>query len=131
MIWLKYLYFLVSVSCNESQFGECNQPHSKTICSATDCNVFHIFFFESCDFIAKHRFKLVFVFKSLEIKWSDDDSDRMLYVSFRNESERDAFYDQTIQQSCVKITQTEPESMTLKWQNGIISNYDYLLYLNR
>lgn len=36
-----------------------------------------------------------------------------------------------MQLNCVKITQTEPESMTLKWQNGIISNYDYLLYLNR
>lgn len=52
-------------------------------------------------------------------------------MSFRNQSERDEFYEQTMQQNCVKITQTEPESMTLKWQNGIISNYDYLLYLNR
>lgn len=55
----------------------------------------------------------------------------MIYVSFRNQSERDEFYEQTMQLNCVKITQTEPESMTLKWQNGIISNYDYLLYLNR
>lgn len=69
--------------------------------------------------------------QGLEIKWCENDSERMLYVSFRNQSERDEFYDQTIQQSCVKITHTEPESMTLKWQSGVISNYDYLLYLNR
>lgn len=36
-----------------------------------------------------------------------------------------------MQQESVKINQAEPKSMTLKWQNGIISNYDYLLYLNR
>lgn len=72
-----------------------------------------------------------YLLKGLEIKWTENDSERMLYVSFRNKSERDEFYEQTISQSCVKITYTEPESMTLKWQNGIISNYDYLLYLNR
>lgn len=45
--------------------------------------------------------------------------------------ERDDFYDQIMQQERIAIRDTEPESMTLKWQNGIISNYDYLLYLNR
>lgn len=55
----------------------------------------------------------------------------MLYVSFRNQMERDEFYDKTLEQDRVKLTYTEPESMTLKWQNGIISNYEYLLYLNR
>lgn len=34
-------------------------------------------------------------------------------------------------QERIKITPTKRESMTLKWQNGVISNYDYLLYLNR
>lgn len=52
-------------------------------------------------------------------------------MSFRNQMERDEFYDQIMQQERIAIRDTEPESMTLKWQNGIISNYDYLLYLNR
>lgn len=52
-------------------------------------------------------------------------------MSFRNQMERDDFYDQIMQQERIAIRDTEPESMTLKWQNGIISNYDYLLYLNR
>lgn len=69
--------------------------------------------------------------QGLEIKWRENDNERLLYVSFRNQSERDEFFEMTMQQDCVKITQTEPESMTLKWQNGVISNYDYLLYLNR
>lgn len=69
--------------------------------------------------------------QGLEIKWNENDSERLLYVSFRNQSERDKFYEQVMQQEFVKISQAEPESMTLKWQNGIISNYDYLLYLNR
>lgn len=54
-----------------------------------------------------------------------------MYASFRNQSERDEFYEQIMQQDRIAIGNTEPESMTLKWQNGIISNYDYLLYLNR
>lgn len=36
-----------------------------------------------------------------------------------------------MEQENLNITSTEPESMILKWQNGIISNYDYLLYVNR
>lgn len=67
----------------------------------------------------------------MEIKWNENDTERLLYVSFRNQNERDKFYEQVMQQESVKINQAEPKSMTLKWQNGIISNYDYLLYLNR
>lgn len=36
-----------------------------------------------------------------------------------------------MEQEDLEIKQTEPESMTLKWQNGLISNFDYLMYLNR
>lgn len=73
----------------------------------------------------------MFLLKGCEIKWYENDSERLLYVSFRNQNECDEFYEQAMQQNCVKISYTEPESMTLKWQNGIISNYEYLLYLNR
>lgn len=91
---------------------------------------------DSNGFIFRRRLynSLVLLFsflQGLEIKWTENDMKRLLYVSFRNKSECDEFYVQTISQSCVRITHTEPESMTLKWQNGIISNYEYLLYLNR
>lgn len=55
----------------------------------------------------------------------------MLYVSFRSPNERNDFHAKLVQHEKVQIKQMEPESMTLKWQNGIISNYDYLVYLNR
>lgn len=69
--------------------------------------------------------------QGLEIKWTENGTEHFLYVSLRNQIERDNLYEQVIQQDCVQITHTEQESMTLKWQNGVISNYDYLLYLNR
>ena len=31
----------------------------------------------------------------------------------------------------VRLQDTGQEHMTLKWQNGVISNYEYLMYLNR
>lgn len=74
--------------------------------------------------------KIVFE-QSLELKWTENQRERILYVSFRNQSERDTFYKNTMSQERLHITQTVPESMTLKWQNGVISNYSYLLYLNR
>lgn len=67
----------------------------------------------------------------MEIKWTENSGEQILYASFRNQCERDEFYEQIMQQERIAIGDTEPESMTLKWQNGIISNYDYLLYLNR
>lgn len=71
------------------------------------------------------------MFQGLELKWLENQKEHTLYVSFRNPSERDQFFVKCQEQDRIKITQAEPESMTLKWQNGIISNYDYLLYLNR
>lgn len=80
----------------------------------------------------------LFCSQSLEIKWTDDGgsssstrAESTIYVSFRNGLERDEFYDKAMEQDELCITHTEPESMTLKWQNGVISNYEYLLYLNR
>lgn len=66
----------------------------------------------------------------MEIKWISDDKEKLLYISFNNQNDRDNFYSNTLNQNELNLQTTEPESMTLKWQNGIISNYDYLLYLN-
>ncbi|EDS28930.1 neutral sphingomyelinase [Culex quinquefasciatus] len=75
----------------------------------------------------KRRFLLRHV--GLELRWSDG-SDQLLYVSFRNQTVRDDFYAKTTQQDDFSVVEQIPESITLKWQNGLISNYDYLLYLN-
>ena len=31
----------------------------------------------------------------------------------------------------VELEDTRQENMTLRWQNGAISNFEYLMYLNR
>lgn len=64
----------------------------------------------------------------MEIKWSINN---LLYVSFKNGEERDAFYNEILAQENYQVEPKESDYMTLKWQNGLISNYDYLLYLNR
>ena len=33
--------------------------------------------------------------------------------------------------SDVQLEDTGQENMTLKWQDGLLSNYDYITYLNR
>ncbi|XP_055682050.1 protein FAN-like [Lutzomyia longipalpis] len=76
----------------------------------------------------KRRFLLRQV--GLDIQWRNQERDEHLYVSFRRESDRESFYDVTRKQNEFSYTDPEPESMILKWQNGLISNYDYLLYLN-
>ncbi|XP_055537096.1 protein FAN-like [Wyeomyia smithii] len=80
----------------------------------------------------KRRFLLRHV--GLEIKWSashpSERREQLLYVSFRGQSERDDFYANVLEQDDFSVVEQIPESITLKWQNGLISNYDYLLYLN-
>lgn len=55
----------------------------------------------------------------------------MLYVSFPTTESRDNFYEAITDQTDFKIEDTLFESMILKWQHSQISNYEYLLYLNR
>ncbi|XP_062537016.1 protein FAN-like [Armigeres subalbatus] len=76
----------------------------------------------------KRRFLLRHV--GLEVRWSQNDQEKLLYVSFRNQAERDDFYNKVSKQEDFSVDEPIPESITLKWQNGLISNYEYLLYLN-
>jgi len=52
-----------------------------------------------------------------------------IYLSLGKPGDRDALFNNISKQDEIKINQDE-ESMTLKWQHGILSNYDYLLYIN-
>lgn len=69
----------------------------------------------------------------LEITWTTsrcEDDDQLLYVAFKFECDRDQFYSTMIHQEDYQVQVKPPESITLQWQNGVISNYDYLLHLN-
>ncbi|XP_055383066.1 protein FAN-like isoform X2 [Condylostylus longicornis] len=74
--------------------------------------------------LVKRRFLLRQI--GLEIKWKD----KNLYVSFKNPSESKEFCELAERQSEFNLPQVKQESMTLKWQNRLITNYEYLLYLN-
>lgn len=51
-------------------------------------------------------------------------------MAFRSQKERDKFFDNLLNQPELKLDEFEQDVITLQWQNGIISNYDYLLYIN-
>uniref|UniRef100_A0A182MZP2 WD repeat-containing protein 55 homolog n=1 Tax=Anopheles dirus TaxID=7168 RepID=A0A182MZP2_9DIPT len=75
--------------------------------------------------LTKHRYLLRQI--GLKIRW---DAERSLYVAFRTEADRDECWRCIADQPDYAVAEQTPESMTLKWQNGFVSNYDYLLYLN-
>ncbi|XP_062502057.1 protein FAN-like [Corticium candelabrum] len=75
--------------------------------------------------IVKRRYLLRQV--GIEIFYGDSSN---LLLVLPTTSERDHLYDELISQPEVQLQDTGQEHMTLKWQNGVISNYDYLMYLN-
>lgn len=78
--------------------------------------------------VVKRRFLLRQI--GLEVFCSEQSSLPYLFLSLRNRDERNELYDKLLQQNALRLENAEPENMTLLWQNGVISNYDYLLYLN-
>lgn len=78
--------------------------------------------------IIKRRFLLRHV--GLELYCANHSPVKHLFLSFKTQSEREVLYSKLIQEPAVKLDDTGQENMTLLWQNGVISNYDYLLYLN-
>lgn len=65
--------------------------------------------------------------RGLEIFLGDDD---VLFLSFSDAKKRDEFYFQLSAQADVQLTEEVKGNIMLKWQNGEISNYDYLMHLN-
>ncbi|XP_071092050.1 protein FAN-like [Haliotis cracherodii] len=66
----------------------------------------------------------------LEIYCSDNAQVTHLYLSFKTEEIRNQLYDHILQQQDLHLDEVGQEDMTLRWQSGYISNYEYLLYLN-
>ena len=54
-----------------------------------------------------------------------------LYLVFTNGLARDIFVEKLLEQPMLRLDESDQEKMTLRWQNRVLSNYDYLLYLNR
>jgi len=54
-----------------------------------------------------------------------------LYLAFKDQRQRDQFYQRLLEQSVVpKPAPNDLELTTYKWKNRLISNFDYLMYLN-
>jgi len=73
------------------------------------------------------NFKLL-IFQGLELKYEHN---KQLYLTFKNTELRDYLYNNLLNHPKIDVEKHESYLMTLKWQNGALSNYDYLCYLNR
>ncbi|XP_023289005.1 protein FAN isoform X2 [Orussus abietinus] len=80
--------------------------------------------------IIKRRFLLRQV--GLEIKWvrQNDSKTEYLFLSVKTQEDRDQLYDSLLKQVEVHLETIPQNQMTILWQNGSLSNYDYLLYIN-
>ncbi|XP_050438205.1 protein FAN-like [Adelges cooleyi] len=74
--------------------------------------------------IIKRRFLLQQV--GLEFEYENT----QLYLTFKNSEIRDSLYNCLLNQTKLNMEKCDRCIMTLKWQNGAISNFEYLLYLN-
>lgn len=54
-----------------------------------------------------------------------------IYLALRSPKDREEFYSELIGLPNLKLNKLEQDDITLQWQNGIISNYEYLMYINR
>ncbi|KOC66673.1 Protein FAN, partial [Habropoda laboriosa] len=80
--------------------------------------------------IIKRRFLLRQT--GLEIKWLKQPENKVehLFISLKSQNDRDELYTSLLNQAAVSLERVPQDQMTLRWQNGSLSNYDYLLYIN-
>ncbi|KAL5021729.1 hypothetical protein ScPMuIL_000884, partial [Solemya velum] len=78
--------------------------------------------------VIKRRFLLRQL--GLEIFCHEGPAVQHIYLALKNEKSRDLLYTNMLKQSDLHIENVAQEDMTLKWQSGHISNFDYLIYLN-
>lgn len=68
--------------------------------------------------------------QGLEIYSVEESSVPHIYLTFQCERDRNRIYKTLEESPNVNLEKIHAEEMTLQWQNGIVSNYDYLIYLN-
>lgn len=54
-----------------------------------------------------------------------------LFLSLQNQDDREKLHEHLLKQSAVSLETIPQNQMTMRWQNGYLSNYDYILYINR
>lgn len=54
-----------------------------------------------------------------------------IYLGLHAPAERKNVLEKLLKHPFLHVEELEQDVLTLQWQNGIISNYDYLLHLNR
>eukprot|EP00051_Salpingoeca_urceolata_P022257 m.358163 g.358163 ORF g.358163 m.358163 type:complete len:945 (-) comp19945_c1_seq18:166-3000(-) len=57
-------------------------------------------------------------------------NDHRLYLAFKTSGSRDDFYKVLVAQEDVRLQPNDQVNVMLAWQNGAMSNFDYLMYLN-
>ena len=69
--------------------------------------------------------------QGLEIEYEDDRGvKKHIYLSLVKKGDRDVLYKAMLEAGVRSASSEVMEMMTLQWQHGVISNYDYLLHLN-
>eukprot|EP00761_Pharyngomonas_kirbyi_P001457 gb/GECH01001461.1/.p1 GENE.gb/GECH01001461.1/~~gb/GECH01001461.1/.p1 ORF type:complete len:977 (+),score=232.90 gb/GECH01001461.1/:1-2931(+) len=53
-----------------------------------------------------------------------------VFFTFSSRQQRDYVYNKILEQPDIRIEESDQSNITLQWQNGLISNFDYLMYLN-
>eukprot|EP00111_Clytia_hemisphaerica_P016966 TCONS_00050315-protein len=78
----------------------------------------------------RHVVKRRYLLRHVGLELIMPDSKKDAYFIFQTKDERDDMYHNIIQQNGLQTEFEEQDHMTMKWQNGNLSNYDYLIYLN-
>lgn len=83
-------------------------------------------------FISENYISVIFS-QGLEIKWIRQVGGKIeyLFLSFQTQDKRDKLYEDLLKQSVVSLETVPQNQMLLRWRNGYLSNYDYILYINR
>ena len=69
--------------------------------------------------------------QGLEIEYEDERGvKKHIYLSLVKKGDRDVLYKAMLEAGVRSASSEVMEMMTLQWQHGVISNYDYLLHLN-
>lgn len=69
--------------------------------------------------------------QGLEIDYVDDRGGRKhIYLSLVKKGDRDKMYEAMLEFGVCSKSAEKSEMLTLQWQHGVVSNYEYLLHLN-
>ena len=69
--------------------------------------------------------------QGLEVDYVDDRGGRKhIYLSLVKKGDRDKMYEAMLEFGVCSKSAEKSEMLTLQWQHGVVSNYEYLLHLN-